>query len=142
MTSSANAQAQAPAPGALSPDELNRRRAQTKLPGEDMTIAETLRVMDVAREMRQQRESAEEMFRHDEVRVRLREKLMRTAAMSGDRVTEAEIDAAIDQYLANLHTYEAPQPGMKKFIAYCWIWRYRLAAVATAVAATGAWFFL
>ncbi len=142
MTSSANAQTQALAPGSLSPAELSRRRAETKLPGEDMTIAETLRVMDVAREMRQQREGAEEMFRHDDVRVRLREKLMRTAAMSGDRVTEAEIDAAIDQYLANLHTYETPQPGVKKFIAYCWIWRYRLAAVVATVVATGAWLFL
>jgi hypothetical protein len=125
----------------MSASELNRRRARTKLPGEDMTIAETLRVMDVAREMREQRESAEEMFRHDEVRVRLREKLMRTAAMSGDRVTEAEIDAAIDQYLANLHTYEAPKPGLKKFMAYCWIWRYRISAVAIAAGAAGAWFF-
>lgn len=144
MTANSNAQASAPTPSApaLTSDELSRRRAQTKLPGEDMTISETLRVMDVAREMRQQRESAEEMFRHDEVRVRLREKLMRTAAMSGDRVTEAEIDAAIDQYLSNLHTYSAPQPGMKKWIAYCWIWRYRLAAAATAVVATGAWFFM
>ncbi|TWT75262.1 DUF6384 family protein [Allorhodopirellula solitaria] len=143
MNSNANAQAQAPAPpAAASPAELSRRRAETKMPGEDMTIAETLRVMDVAREMRQQRESAEEMFRRDEVRVRLRKKLLRTAELSGDRVTEAEIDAAIDQYLANLHTYEAPEPGMKKFIAYCWIWRYRIAAAAAAVAATGAWFLL
>lgn len=144
MTANSNARASAPAPPAtaLTPAELSRRRAQTKLPGEDMTISETLRVMDVAREMRQQRESAEEMFRHDEVRVRLREKLMRTAAMSGDRVTEAEIDAAIAQYLANLHTYAPPEPGIKKWIAYGWIWRYRLAAAATALAATGAWFLL
>lgn len=145
MTSRANAPAQilAPAqslsPASLSPAELSRRRAETKLPGEDMTIAETLRVMDVARAMRQQRESAEEMFRHDDVRVRLREKLMRTAAMSGDRVSEAEIDAAIDQYLANLHTYEAPRPSVKKFMAYGWIWRYRLAALAAAVVGAGAW---
>ncbi|MCM2370048.1 DUF6384 family protein [Aporhodopirellula aestuarii] len=136
-----SAQAQAPQPP-LSTSELNRKRAHTKLPGEDMTIAETLRVMDVAREMREQRETAEEMFRHDEVRVRLREKLMRTAALSGDRVTEAEIDAAIDQYLANLHTYESPEPGFKKLMAYCWIWRYRISAVAIAAGAAGAWFFL
>ncbi len=148
MTAKSHAQAQAPTPTVASssvtpsPAELSRKRAETKLPGEDMTIAETLRVMDVAREMRKQRENAEEMFRHDEVRVRLREKLMRTAAMSGDRVSEAEIDAAIDQYLANLHTYKAPNSGVKKFVAYCWIWRYRIATAAAAVAAAGAWFFL
>lgn len=135
----ANAPSQTLSPASLSPAELSRRRAETKLPGEDMTIAETLRVMDVARAMRQQRESAEEMFRHDDVRVRMREKLMRTAALSGDRVSEAEIDAAIDHYLANLHTYETPRPSVKKFIAYCWIWRYRLAALVAAVVGAGAW---
>jgi hypothetical protein len=142
MTRPAGAQAQAHPPNAAqSVTELNRRRAKTKLPGEDMTIAETLRVMDVAREMREQRESAEEMFRHDEVRVRLREKLMRTAAMSGDRVTEAEIDAAIDQYLANLHTYEPPETGFKTFIAHCWINRYRIVVAAVALGAAWAWWF-
>ncbi|WP_044301908.1 DUF6384 family protein [Rhodopirellula sallentina] len=137
-----NKSAQAQAPPPLSTSELKQKRATTKLPGEEMTIAETLRVMDVAREMREQRETAEEMFRHDEVRIRLREKLMRTAALSGDRVTEAEIDAAIDQYLSNLHTYESPKPGFKKFLAYCWIWRYRIATAAVAAGAAGAWFLL
>lgn len=138
MSPNANAQAQAPSPSAA---ELRRMREQTKLPGEDMTIAETLRVMDVAREMREQRESAEEMFRHDEVRIRLREKLLATARLSGDQVTEAEIDAAIDQYLASLHTYEGAPGGMKTFWAHCWIWRNRIAMAATAVAAASAWFY-
>lgn len=143
MSRPAGAQAQALPPSVpASVAELSRRRAETKLPGEEMTIAETLRVMDVAREMREQRESAEEMFRHDEVRVRLREKLMRTAAMSGDRVTEAEIDAAIDQYLANLHTYTGPERGFKTFMAHCWINRYRIAAAAITVGAALSWFLL
>ncbi|GAB5514929.1 DUF6384 family protein [Rhodopirellula baltica] len=135
----ANAQAQATAPSTM--EQLRERRAATKLPGEDLTIAETLRVMDVARELRDRRTTAEEMFRSDDVRIQLREKLMRTAAMSGDHVSEAEIDAAIDQYLSNLHTYEEPKPGLKKFVAYCWIWRTRIAMAATAAAAAGAWCF-
>ncbi|SMP41357.1 hypothetical protein SAMN06265222_101566 [Neorhodopirellula lusitana] len=149
MTGSANAHAQAPAPRsagesapvAASPAELRQRRSETKMPGEEMTIAETLRVMDVAREMREQRESAEEMFRHDEVRVRLRKKLMRTAELSGDRVTEAEIDAAIDQYLAGLHTYQPPKRGFQTFMAHCWIYRYRIAAAAVTVGAACSWLF-
>ena len=101
--------------------------------------------MDVAREMRQQRETAEEMFRRDDLRRGLREKLMRTAQMSGDNVTEAEIDAAIEQYMATLHTYQDPEPGLKNFLAHCWIWRHRILAGATAAAAIvvatgGLWF--
>ena len=33
-----------------------------QLPGENLTLQETLRVMDVAREMRERRETAEEIF--------------------------------------------------------------------------------
>lgn len=131
-------QAQAAPPSA---EQLARQRRDIKLPGEDLTLAETLRVMDVAREMRDERRTAEEMFRHDEIRLQLRDKLMRTARMSGDDVSEDQIDAAIEQYLANQHVYESPPASMRKFFAYCWIWRTRIAMAATAAAAAGAWFF-
>lgn len=142
MTRPGGSSAQAQAPVAVTMTELNRRRSQTKIPGEDMTIAETLRVMDVAREMREQRESAEEMFRHDEVRVRLREKLMRTAALSGDRVTEVEIDAAINQYLAGRHVYQGPPQGFRTFLAHCWINRYQIAVATVGLGAALSWMFL
>ena len=70
--------------------------------------------MDVARELRERRETAEEMFRRDDLRSQLRDKLMRTARMSGDNVAEAEIDAAIGQYFDTLHTYQDPEPGFKR----------------------------
>ncbi|MDM4018532.1 DUF6384 family protein [Roseiconus lacunae] len=95
-------------------------------PEHQLSIAETLRVLDVAREMRDQREQAEVMFRRDEMRIALREKLMRTARLSGDHVTEEEIEAAIDQYLQTQHTYHDPEPGLKSFLAHCWVWRKRL----------------
>lgn len=109
-----------------------------QLPGENLTLQETLRVMDVAREMRRQRESAEEMFQRDDLRRQLREKLVRTAKVSGDDVTESEIDAAIQQYFDTLHTYQDPAPGWDSFIAHCWIWRGRILAGAAVVASC--WF--
>ncbi len=113
-----------------------------RLPGQDLTLEETLRVMDVAREMRDRRETAEEMFRRDDFRNELRQKLLRTAQLSGDKVTAAEIDAAIDQYLSRLHTYSDPEPGFKSFVAHCWVWRKRILAgvAATAFAAASLWF--
>ncbi len=129
----ASAQAQAPA----------RPARDIRLPGEDLTIEETLRVLDVAREMRDQRETAEEMFRRDDIRRQLREKLMRTARMSGDRVTEAEIDAAIAQYMETVHTYADPPSGLQNFVAHCWVWRGRIVAgLATAAAVAGSFWFL
>ncbi len=114
-----------------------------RLPGQDLTIEETLRVMDVAREIRGRRETAEVMFRRDSARIELREKLLRTARLSGDKVTDVEIDAAIDQYLSRLHTYADPEPSFKSFVAHCWVWRDRImAGVATAAVVAGSFWFL
>jgi hypothetical protein len=99
--------------------------------------------MDVARELRNQRETAEEMFRRDDLRAQLREKLMRSARVSGDDVTEEEIDAAISQYFESLHTYQEPESGWKRFMAHTWVWRGRILAGAAAVTAlVGSFWFL
>lgn len=116
--------------------ERKTQSRSVRLPGEDLSLNEMLRVMDVAREMRRNRDLAEDMFRRDEIRVELRTKLMRSAQLAGDRVTEAEVDAAIDQYFATLHTYEDPKPGVKRMVAHAWVWRKRIAAGVAAVAIT------
>jgi hypothetical protein len=127
---SATASATAPQPA---PQPASR---SIRLPGEDLSLNEMLRVMDVAREMRRNRDVAEEMFRRDEVRAELRDKLMRSAQLAGDRVTKAEVDAAIDQYFATLNTYQDPKPGVKRMVAHAWVWRKRIVAGVAAVAIT------
>ena len=120
------------------------RSADVELPLENLTLDETLRVMDVAREMRRSRQTAEEMFRRDDLRTGLRQKLLRQAQMSGEDVTEAEIDAAIDQYLETLHVYQDPPAGVSRLFAHAWVYRARLmlGTVAAAVAAAGTWWLL
>lgn len=114
-----------------------------RLPGQELTLEETLRVMDVAREMRDQRETAEGMFRRDGVRRQLREKLMRQARVLNEDVTEAEIDAAIEQYISKLHRYEDPKRGFKSFVAHCWVWRNRiLAGAGTAAVLLGSLWYM
>jgi len=118
------------------------RRKTSLMPGESLSLQETLRVMDVAREMRDQRETAEEMFRRDDLRNQLRDKLVRTAHMSGDNVTEAEIELAIEQFFETVHSYNDPPSGLKSVMAHCWVWRGRL-MLATAALTTilgGIWF--
>ena len=123
--------------------EMKRSGSASNLPQQELTIAETLRIMDVAREMRDQRETAEEMFVRDDLRSKLRDKLVRTAQLSGDNVTEAEIEAAIAQYFETLHKYNDPEGGFKRFVAHCWIWRGRLMAGVAAVATVvGSYWFL
>jgi hypothetical protein len=113
-----------------------------ELPVPELTLQETLRVMDVAREMRDRRESAEEMFRRDDLRAQLRDKIMRTARLAGDKVTEAEVDAAIRQYFETLYTYQDPPSGWRRLLAHVWVWRNRImigAAAATTLVG-GFWF--
>lgn len=120
------------------------KNASANLPKSHLTLEETLRVMDVAREMREQRQSAEEMFRRDDLRHNLRNKLLRQAKMSGNEVTGAEIDAAISQYLERRHVYEDPPAGLSSFLAHAWVYRAQIiiASVATAAATGGfLWFF-
>lgn len=118
-------------------------RRAVRLPGEDLSLNEMLRVMDVARELRRNRVVAEEMFRRDEIRAELRGKLMRSAEIAGDPVTEAEIDVAIDQYLTNLHTYADPPRGLQSVVAHAWVRRYRIVAGAVALgAAVGMYWFM
>jgi hypothetical protein len=136
MSNAKSAAATQTANDATPSGERKSQSRSVRLPGEDLSLNEMLRVMDVAREMRRNRDLAEEMFRRDEIRVELRGKLMRSAQLAGDRVTEAEVDAAIDQYFATLHTYEDPKPGLKRMAAHAWVWRKRIAAGVAAVAIT------
>jgi len=111
----------------------NQPALRPEIPWQILTIEETLRVMDVARELREKRETAEEMFRRDDLRQNLRDKLIRMAALSGDPVTEAELDVAIDHYMANLNTYQDPESRFQSFLAHCWVWRGRLLVGAMTV---------
>ncbi len=63
--------------------------------------------------------------------------------MSGDDVTEAEIDAAIGQYMERLHTFEPVPKGMSHVMAHLWVWRGRVVAgLAAAATFAGAFWFL
>ena len=128
-------------PAVVASDRAGGRSA--RMPLEHLTLEETLRVMDVARELRDQRQTAEEMFRRDDVRAELRRKLVQQSRMTGQAVTEAEIDVAIDQYLETLHTYSDPPAGWQSFVAHAWVHRVKLfvASAVTAAAAGGFWWF-
>ena len=123
--------------------QAQAQATQFEVPGQSLTLEETLRVMDVARELRDQRQQAEEMFRRDDIRANLRDKLIRTAKMSGDDVTAAEIDTAIELYMETLHRYEDPESGMSSFLAHCWVWRQRILYSMAGLAALGGglWYF-
>ena len=95
----------------------------------DLTLVETLRVLEVARGLRQEREVAEVALAQDEIRTLMRKRLMETAVITGDKITESDIDAAIEQYFATLHTYQDPPMSLSVLLAHLWVRRFSLVIV-------------
>ncbi len=102
----------------------------TKQPGSpatnfarDLTLVETLRVLEVARGLRQEREVAEVALARDEIRSLMRKRLMDAAVITGDKITESDVDAAIEQYFATQHTYQDPPMSFSLLLAHLWVRR-------------------
>ncbi|MEZ6091937.1 MAG: DUF6384 family protein [Pirellulaceae bacterium] len=104
-------------------DRIDQRAASLSLP-------ETLRVLEVARQMREERQTAEVALRRDEVRAQIRRKLMDSAKLTGEVVSEAEVDAAIDQYFDTMHVLKEPPIGFEWFLAHAYVLRVRILAIA------------
>lgn len=95
----------------------------------DLTLVETLRVLEVARGLRQEREVAEVALARDEIRSLMRKRLMDAAVITGDKINESDVDAAIEQYFATQHTYQDPPMSFSILLAHVWVRRFSLALV-------------
>lgn len=106
------------------------------------SLVETLRVMDVAREVRKSRRPAEHARIDCEFRTELRENLLRTARQAGDPAEETDVEAAIDAYLTNRIVYTDPPWSFRLLLAHLWVRRRGLmfAALALAIALLIPWF--
>lgn len=101
---------------------------------ERLSLHEMTRIMDVAATLRKERALVEQQLNIDEIKTELRQRLLAAAKISGDPVSEAEVDAAVDQYYDRLHEYREPPASFAKFLAHCWVLRKYLAAAALALA--------
>lgn len=95
----------------------------------DLSLSETLRVMEVARGMRQRRAEAEVALARSEIREVMRKRLMDAATITGDKITEADVDAAIDQYFATQYAYSEPKLSFPIFLAHLYIRRLLLTII-------------
>lgn len=96
---------------------------------EPLSLPEMLRIMDVATEMRSRRETVEKEFAIEETKRLLREKLLQTTAITGERVTEAEVDAAIESYFSTLYTFREPTGSWEVMLARFYVRRGHLLVV-------------
>jgi hypothetical protein len=108
--------------------------------GERLTLAEMSRIMDVAATLRKERALVEQQLNIDQIKTQLRQRLLEAAKVSGDPVTEAEVDAAVDQYYDRLHEFRDPPASFSKFLAHCWVLRKQLVVALAALAGAVALF--
>ncbi|MEM9184982.1 MAG: DUF6384 family protein [Planctomycetota bacterium] len=96
--------------------------------GQELSIAEMTRIMDVASTLRRERLLATRELSVGDTHRMLRERLLETARVTGDPVTAAEIDAAIEHYFQSLHEFQPPAPGFETFLARLYVARNQILA--------------
>lgn len=95
----------------------------TTEPSEAMSVAEMLRIMDVATAIRQDRELVDEQLNLDALKERLRERMIAAAKVTGEDVTPEEVDAAITKYYSSLHVFHEPPLSPALALAHLWVRR-------------------
>lgn len=125
------AQQQEPAPAS----ETTPRVAKP----EQLSLPELIRIMDVATALRKEDEVVEEQLNLDQIKVRLRERLLEAAKVSGEPVTAEQIDAAIEDYYDKLHEFEEPEWSLQVLLAKLYAHRITIIKWGLAIAAVLAW---
>jgi hypothetical protein len=107
---------------------------------EQLSLPELIRIMDVASELRKEQEIVEEQLNIDQIKVRLRERLLEAAKVSGENVTAEQIDAAIEEYYDKLNSYEDPEWSWSVLFAKLYVHRLTIIKWGVAIGAVvGLW---
>lgn len=96
--------------------------------GEKLSLEQMTRIMDVAATLRKEQAVVEQQLNIDQIKAKLRERLLEAAKVSGDPVTAEQIDAAIEQYYDQLHEFREPPLGFRSFFAHLWVRRRPIVA--------------
>jgi len=80
-----------------------------------------MHMMDVASELRKQREIAGEQFEVEQTREDLRKRLRATADVTGENLSDGEIDAAIDSFFSGLYRFKKPEKDLNYRLASLYV---------------------
>jgi len=116
--------------------------AQT--PTQQLTIEETLRIMDVATTLRKEQALVEQQLNIEDTKAMLRQRLLEAAQVTGERLTEEQVNIAIEHYYDKLHVYEKPKWSLELALAHLYVARGTIIRWTVAIGAAAgayAWFF-
>lgn len=128
----------APPPAATETETSKKAQAPT----EQLSLEEMIRIMDVATALRKEQAIVEQQLNIEDTKALLREKLLEAAQVTGENLTEEQIDLAIESYFDKLHTYEKPKWSMDLMLAHLYVMRGTIMKWALALGtAAGAYYY-
>jgi hypothetical protein len=106
---------------------------------QQLSIGQTLRIMDVATLLRKEQALAQQQLNIEETKAMLRERLLSAAKVTGEPLTSEQVDIAIEHYYDKLHVFEAPKWSLELASAHVYVMRGTIIKWALALgAAAGA----
>lgn len=108
----------------------------------ELSLDEFLRVMDVATTIRQKDEEVVDQLDFDKTKEGIRQRLRETAKVTGETLTDSQIEAAVNNYFGGLYSFNAPERDFETKLAEVYVERGRLTrkyvmcplAIATCIA--------
>ena len=94
---------------------------------QNLKLDEFLMMVDVATTVRQKQEEVNQQLNIHEVRDELKKKLQGTAQVTGEQLTDFQIESAINSYFDGLYSFQEPQRDFGTKIAELYVGRVRLA---------------
>jgi len=94
---------------------------------QNLKLDEFLMMADVATTIRKKQEEVNQQLNIQEVRADLKKKLKDTAQVSGEQLTDFQINSAIDNYFDGLYSFQEPQKDFGTKMAEVYVQRGRLA---------------
>lgn len=135
------AQQQAPSDELLVDPAVSSEAAEAA--PQQLTIEQTLRIMDVATTLRKEQAVVHQQLNLEETKAMLRRRLLEAAEVTGEPLTEEQVNIAIEHYYDKLHVFEEPEWSWDLAMAHLYVMRNKIitwAAVLGAAGAAYAWF--
>ncbi len=110
---------------------------------DQLSIEQTLRIMDVATTLRKEQAVVHQQLNIEETKAMLRQRLLDAAKVTGEPLTEEQVNIAIEHYYDKLHVFEEPEWSFELAMAHLYVMRNKIltwAAVLGAAGAAYAWF--
>jgi hypothetical protein len=93
----------------------------------ELNLDEFLRMVDVATTVRNKQEEVSQQLDIREVREDLKKRLLKTAEVTGEQLTDFQIETAVSNYFQGLYSFQEPERDFGTKFAEIYVERKRLA---------------